>query len=149
MTKLIIPLLSFLLGNAKGFFKEPSVAITQQLVLHTRALILLAVTTLGSLALSCVGISLLIANIAGILDKGDGFEFSGGTWVYLAMTLVFGGTLIWSLRKSTWLQSVGLQEPPASQAKKGSPIENALALLVMDFVDERQRKRQEKSEQSA
>jgi hypothetical protein len=140
--KFLIPLLSFFLGNAKNFFREPSEAITQQVVMHARAITLLAICAIGSLALSCVGISLLIANIATQLDASSEFHFTAGTWVYLGMTLFFGLGLVITMRKETWLGSVGFAGRKEQPAKKGSPIENAIALVVMDFLEERQKRRE-------
>ena len=139
--KFLLPLLSFFLGNAKGFFQAPSQAITQQVILHVRSITVLIVATIGSLALSCVGVSLFISNLAGQLDAASEFHFTPGTYLYLSMTVICGGILFWTLRRDTWLKAVGFQEKQQAQ-KKGSPIENALALLVMDFLEERQHRRQ-------
>ncbi|MFV8259474.1 hypothetical protein ACNQKP_16825 [Bdellovibrio bacteriovorus] len=143
----LLPLISFFIGNAKSLFKEPGIAFTQQLVLHLRALTFVLVSTIGSLALSCVGISLFIASLAGQLDKGEEFQITGGMIVYLAMTLVSAGVLIYSLNKKTWLKALGFVEKPAA-AKQSGALENAVALLVMDYVEERQSKRAKTSEAS-
>jgi uncharacterized membrane protein YuzA (DUF378 family) len=139
--KFLIPLLSFFLGNAKNFFREPSQAITQQVVMHARAITLLAICAIGSLALSCVGISLFIANLAAQLDGPGEFHFTSGTYLYLGMTVVFVIALIFTMRKETWSKSVGGGEKKEAP-KKGSPIENAIALVVMDFLEERQQRRE-------
>ncbi len=139
--KFLLPLISFLIGNAGSFFKEPRQAITQQVILHIRSITILAVSAIGSLALACVGVSLLIANLAGQLDATTEFHFTYGTYLYLAMTLFFGGVLFWTLRRDTWLKAVGFQEKQQA-AKKGNVLENALALIVMDFLEERQHRRQ-------
>ncbi|MEN0057545.1 MAG: hypothetical protein AAGB31_01820 [Bdellovibrio sp.] len=139
----LLPLFSFLLGNAKGLFKEPGIAFTQQLVLHLRSLTLVLVSTLGSLALSCVGLSLLISSIAGQLDKNEDFHFTGGMIVYTIMTLLAGGTLLASLRRKTWLKALGFDEKPTTANKQSGALENAVALLVMDYIEERQSRRQQ------
>lgn len=143
----LLPIISFFIGNAKSLFKEPGIAFTQQLVLHLRALTFVLVSTIGSLALSCVGISLFIASLAGQLDKGEEFQITGGMIVYLVMTVISAGTLIFSLNKKTWLKALGFAEKPAA-AKQSGALENAVALLVMDYVEERQSKRAKTSEAS-
>lgn len=139
----LLPLLSFFIGNAKSLFKEPGVAITQQLALHLRALTMVLVSTLGSLALTCVGLSLFIASLAGQLDKDEAFSFSASMLVYLGMTVVSSGILIYSLNRKTWMKALGFAEKPAAPKQSGA-LENAVALLVMDYVEERQSKRSEK-----
>lgn len=139
--KILLALISFFLGNAKSFFREPSQALTQQLVLRIRAITVLAVTAIGSLALACVGVSLLIANLAGQLDADRDFQMTAGTFLYLGMTAVFSGVLFWALRRETWLKAAGFQEQRPTQKQSGA-LESALALIVMDFLEERQQRRQ-------
>ncbi|AHZ86234.1 hypothetical protein [Bdellovibrio bacteriovorus] len=143
----LLPLISFFIGNAKSLFKEPGIAFTQQLVLHLRALTFVLVSTIGSLALSCVGTSLFIASLAGQLDKGEEFQITGGMIVYLVMTVISAGVLIYSLNKKTWLKALGFVEKPVAPKQSGA-LENAVALLVMDYVEERQSKRAKTSEAS-
>ncbi len=143
--KFLLPLLSFFLGNAKSLFKEPSVALTQQLVLHVRTITILLTSAIGSLALSCVGVSLFIASIAKQADLNEDFTISPAMCIYLAMTVIFAGILFYSLRRKTWLSNLGFEEKPAP-AKQSGALENAIALLVMDFVEERQSRRKEPTE---
>lgn len=140
--KFLLPLLSFFLGNAKSLFKEPSVALTQQLVLHVRTITILLTSAIGSLALSCVGVSLFIASIARQLDLNEDFTITPAMCVYLGMTVVFAGILFYSLRRKTWLSNLGFEEKP-TPAKQSGALENAVALLVMDFVEERQSRRKD------
>lgn len=147
MMKFILPLLSFLIGNAKGFIKEPAEAFSIQLAERVRSLTTLLVAVIGSLALGCVGLSLFIASIASQLDKNEEFHVSGGMVVYLCLTVVAIGILIYSLRSKTWMKSLGFEERPQQQApggKRSGALENAVALLVMDFIDERKSRRDEK-----
>lgn len=142
--KILLALASFFLGNAKILFREPSQALTQQLVLRIRSITILAVTAIGSLALACVGISLLIANIASHLDAERDFQMSGGTFLFLGMTVVFGFVLFWALRKETWIKAISAQESPKTQKNSGA-LESALALVVMDFLEERKHRRSDRT----
>lgn len=144
----LLPLLSFFIGNAKNLFKQPSIDLTQQVVLHLRALTMVLVSTIGSLVLSCVGISLLVSNIAGQLDRTEEFQFTGGTILFSILSVVSLGILFYSLRRNTWLRALGFEEKRQAPKQSGA-LENAVALLVMDFVEERQKKRSEKSDVSA
>ncbi|WP_246845679.1 hypothetical protein [Bdellovibrio sp. ZAP7] len=148
MMKFILPLLSFLIGNAKGFIKEPAEAFSQQLAMRVRSLTTLLVAVIGSLALGCVGLSLFIASIASQLDKNEEFHVSGGMIVYLCLTVVSIGVLIYSLSSKTWMKSLGFEEKPSQAASTGKrasgALENAVALLVMDYIDERKSRRDER-----
>jgi hypothetical protein len=142
MTKLLIPLISFFIGNASKLFKEPGQALTQQLVLHVRSITLLIVSTIGSLVLFLVGASFLVSYIVNQVEKDGGFQATTGFIIYTAMVLVSGGVLTYSLRSKTWLKSLGMQTQAEPQAKKSGAIESAVALLIMDFVEERQARRE-------
>ena len=146
--KLLIPVLSFLLGNAKNFMKEPSAAITQQLVLHIRSIGLLITGCVGSLALFCVGLSLFISRLATQFDATEEFHFTVSLGIYLGMTVLFGGVLAFCLRRKTWMKAMGFAERATGEEprKKSGALESAVALLVMDFVEERQSRRKHKNE---
>jgi hypothetical protein len=148
MMKFILPLLSFLIGNAKGFIKEPAEAFSIQLAERVRSLTTVLVAVIGSLALGCVGLSLFIASIASQLDKNEDFHVSGGMAVYLGLTVVAIGVLIYSLRSKTWMKSLGFEEKPqqapSAGGKRSGALENAVALLVMDYIDERKSRRDDK-----
>ena len=148
MMKLLIPVLSFLLGNAKNFMKEPSAAITQQLVLHIRSIGLLVTGCVGSLALFCVGLSLFISRLATQFDSSEDFHFTVSLGIYLGMTVMFGGVLAYCLRRKTWMTAMGFADRSSAEEsrKKSGALESAVALLVMDFVEERQSRRKQKSE---
>jgi flagellar basal body-associated protein FliL len=151
MMKFILPLLSFLIGNAKGFIKEPAEAFSQQLAMRVRSLTTLLVSVIGSLALGCVGLSLFIASIASQLDKNEEFHVSGGMMVFLGLTVVSIGVLVYSLSSKTWMKSLGFEEKPpqapSAGSKRSGALENAVALLVMDYIDERKSRRDEKHQQ--
>lgn len=154
MIKYLLPLISFFMGSAKNLFKEPGVALTQQLVLHLRAIGLMMATIIGSLTLFCVGMSLFISRFATQFDHPEGFTFTISMGIFLGLTVISIGVLAYSLRKKTWLEAMGFGQkatPPPGVGGKGGALESAVALLVMDFIEERQSRRKEKesSEQSA
>lgn len=142
--KFLIPLLTLFLGNMKSFFRDSSTAITQQVVMKIRSLTQVLVSTIASVVLSCVGISLLIVNLAGQLDKNEDFRFTPGMILYLSLTVIAVGILIYSLRQRTWLKALNFEEK--TKVKKDSqsrPLEAAIAMLILDFVEERQSRRTE------
>lgn len=137
----ILPLLSFFMGHAKSFIKEPGIAFTQQLVIHIRALTILLVAIISSLTLSLVGVSLFISSLANQLDKQEGVSFTGGMTLYLGVTLVSLAFLAYSLSHKKWLKTSGLVDKPKSERSPGT-LESAISLLVMDFVQERRHRRE-------
>ncbi|MNL57371.1 hypothetical protein D3C87_1809270 [compost metagenome] len=68
--------------------------------------------------------------------------------IYLAMVVVSGGVLVYSLRSKTWLAALGMQAVNEQAPKKSGALESAVALLVMDFVEERQARRHQDSDGS-
>lgn len=153
MIKFLIPLLSFFLGNSKSFFKEPGEALTLQLALKIRSIAILVVVTMASLALSCVGISLLVAKFAQQMDAEGSFFWTPGLSIYLGLTVLAIGTLIYSLNRKTWMTQLGYIQNSASQSPGrqggGRPLENAVAMLIMDFVEERQKRREKRKSQES
>lgn len=138
---LLLPLLSFLLGNAKNMFKQSGTALSQQMVLHVRAVSIVLITGIGSLVIFCTTLCFLISNVAAQLDQEEGFSFTGSTLVFSITAAISLAVLLFSLRRKTWLNTVGLQQ---SETKKTtSPIESAIALLIMDFVESRKEQRKE------
>ncbi len=138
---IFLALVSFLLGNAKSLFKQSSTAISQQMVLHVRAIVMLLVACIGSLAIFCTSICLFIASVASQFEKSDAFNFSTVQVIYLITVIVSLVVLVHSLRRQTWLNIMDYKQAETKSA--GSPIENALALLVVDFVESRQATRHE------
>lgn len=144
--KFLLPILSFLLGNAKNFFEKPREALSQQLVLRLRALVAILISCIGSLVLFCVGASLLANHIAVLLDSPSGFSWTTGVCVYTGWSVLTFVILLISLRRGTWLKAMGFgTTPEAAASKKTGPLENAVALLVMDFLEERQRRRRDEA----
>lgn len=138
---IFLTLVSFFLGQARAAFKQSSATITQKIVLHARAMATVVVMCLGALAVFCTSLCLLIASIAGQFEKNDDFSFSTVQSIYLLATFISLGVLLFSLRRETWLNIMGYKE--ATAGPSGSTIENALALLVVDFVESRQAQRRE------
>ncbi len=148
MIKFLIPLLSFFLGNAKGFLKEPGEALTQQLVLKIRSITILLVMTIAALALSCVGISLSVVEFAKQMDLEGHFTWTAGLTIYLFLTILSMGTLAYSLSRKAWVHQTGFSDRDSSKTKATQrPLENALTLLLMDFIEERKSRRENRKSQ--
>lgn len=140
--KILMLLGSFILGNAKALFKNPGEALTQQIILNIRALTVVILSSIGGLALFCCGIYMLVSNVATQLDAGGPLQATATLIVASSLSLISLGVMIFSLRAQTWLRATGFQNASAKKSKQTSPIESAIALLVMDFIKERERQRE-------
>jgi hypothetical protein len=144
--KILFMLATFLIGNSKNLFKQHSSALTEQIVLNVRALATIILSSVGALALFCSGFYMLLSHIAVQWDQNGGLHFSATLIISAALTLVSLGTLIYCLKPTTWLKATGLQQPPPQNSarasgKASSPIEGAVANLIMDFVHQREQSR--------
>jgi len=149
MMKYLIPLITLFLSNYKHLFQDQGTALTQQVILHIRAVAKVLVFAIASLVLSCVGISLLISSLATQLDKNEGFALTNSMLVYIGMTVVALAGLFYSLRQKTWLKVLKTEEKQKAASHKSGALESAVALLVLDFVEERQSRRKNPEPASA
>lgn len=143
--KILFMLTTFLLGNSKNLFKQHSSALTEQIVLNVRALATIILSSVGALALFCSGFYMLLSHIAVQWDQNGGLHFTATLLISASLTILSLGTLIYCLKPTTWLKATGLQQTQqisaARGAKAGSPIEGAVANLIMDFVHQREQSR--------
>ena len=140
--KILLLLVSFLAGNMKNLFKAPGEALTKQFVLAFRALSVVILSSIGAMAVFCTGIVMFVSNIATQLDQSGEVKMTAGFGLTLALTIISLAVLIYNMREKTWLKATGFQFAEEPPAKTSGALENAIALLVMDFVKERQNRRQ-------
>lgn len=141
-------LFSFLIEKYKSEFQPQASFLTEGIILKIRKMVFLF-----SLLVSAVfGFSLIfikfIEEIGLQFENGNGLSFSGhlaaATFGLLSFAIVF----VYAIDRKRWTQSDAQKEqqkpPPAARAP--SPLEEALALLVADFVKERQLNREFKDQ---
>ncbi len=104
---------------------------SRQLVLHSRKLIIVGLIALASTALFCVGIAMVVVELA---QKIENPVMVGSILAGIALVALY-----LSLRKKQWLKTANVEEKTVS--KEPGPIELALALLITDIVTERQQQR--------
>lgn len=140
--KLLLLLGSFLIGNIQSLFKNPREALTQQIILKIRALTALLLTSVGALALFCCGFYMFLSHVATQLDNSGAVQWTATLVISASLSLASLWVLIFSLRSKAWLKATGLQASSAkSSGKQTSPLENAVALLIVDFIKEREQRR--------
>lgn len=106
-----------------------------QLLITARKLILLALLALGAMTLFCVGIVIVVADLARQVENP--------MIIGIVLSLSSAIVLLICFQKKSWIKTkpVIIDQGP----KIPSPIETALALLITDIVSERQTKRNETS----
>lgn len=104
-----------------------------QLLITARKLILLALLALGAMTLFCVGIVIVVADLARQVENP--------MIIGIVLSLSSAIVLLICFQKKSWIKTkpVSVDQGP----KIPSPIETALALLITDIVSERQTKRNE------
>jgi hypothetical protein len=106
--------------------------LSRQFLLLLRKFLILTLVALGSVLLFCVGVAIVVVDLARYIERP---ALLGG-----ALALLAGITIMICLRQRAWLKVADL--PDAGSLPKGpGPMEQALALLITDLVEERKAKR--------
>lgn len=136
-------IMAFKFGQTGGL-AEKSQALTANVVNHVRYMVMLALIAIAALALFCVGVSMMLEDVLKNIDLNGGFTNTATFYGSLTLTLITLGTICYCMREKTWLKATGIEkdeEKKSSGPAQTSPIENALALVITDFVQERQQQR--------
>jgi hypothetical protein len=102
-----------------------------QLLITVRKLILLGLVALGAMALFCVGVAIIVADLARQIENP--------MIIGIVLSLFSVIVLIICFQKKAWVKTKPTPTEPLAHVP--SPIEAALALLITDIVSERQLKR--------
>lgn len=142
-------IMAFKFGQTGGL-AEKSQELTANVVNHVRHIVTIALIAIAALALFCVGVSMMLEDVLKNIDLHGAFTSTATFYGSLALTLITLGTICYCMREKTWLKVTGIEkeEEKRSQASSAStsPMETALALVITDFVQERQHQRsQEKT----
>jgi uncharacterized membrane protein YidH (DUF202 family) len=136
--------LNYFLGK-KNFIGEKSLEISAEILNQLRRILILVVLTIGSLALFCMGMSYLIERFLNNLDNGQAL-FTPSIWFILTFLVICIGVMIYATRKQNWLDIFKAEKkeeaaPPAPVG--GNAIESVISLLILDFIKERELKREQ------
>lgn len=135
--------LNYFLGK-KSLISEKSLEISAEILNQLRRILILVVLTIGSLALFCMGMSYLIERFLNNLDNGQ-FLFTPSVWFILGFQLICIGVMVYATRKQNWLDIFKAEKketPLAQMPSSGHPIESVVSLLILDFIKERELKRE-------
>ena len=141
--------LNYFLGK-KNFIGEKSLEISAEILNQLRRILILVVMTVGSLALFCMGMSYLIERFLNNLDNGQAL-FTPSIWFILCFLIICIGVMVYATRKQNWLdifraEKKEISHPPVPAG--GNAIESVLSLLILDFIKEREQKREQEKNHS-
>lgn len=139
-----------------NLISERSLEISAEILNQLRRILILTVLTVGSLALFCMGMSLLIERLLNNLDQSQ-MIMTPSIWFLLGFQALCIIVILYATQKKKWLEIFKQEklekEEKFSQYNRGpligSQLESVLALLVMDFIKEREanREKAQKSEE--
>lgn len=140
--------LNYFLGK-KNFIGEKSLEISAEILNQLRRILILVVMTVGSLALFCMGMSYLIERFLNNLDNGQAL-FTPSIWFILGFLVICIGIMVYATRKQNWLDIFKSEkkEVQAPVPVGGNAIESVISLLILDFIKERESKREQEKHHS-
>lgn len=136
--------LNYFLGK-KNLIGEKSLEISAEILNQLRRILILVVLTVGSLALFCMGMSYLIERFLNNLDNGQSL-FTPSIWFILGFLIICIGVMVYATRKENWLdifKSEKKEQPAVPAPVGGNAIESVISLLILDFIKERELKREQ------
>lgn len=145
-------LFTFLMGKYNvfaGMAKPQTQFFTEAIILKIRKMMVL----FSSLMIAAIGMSLTFAKslelIGAQLDQPSGLSLNGALSGTLVGFVLFGALFLVCLSKKRWTEAETPVKRTASSYshRSSSPLEEAFALLVTDFVKEREYKRETKRQQ--
>lgn len=141
-------LISFLVGkfnnSHRPSLKESVYSIVEEAVLKSRKPVALLLGGLASVLILCGGIFISILDLTRQYDQAGFVQFTATLGAGLALVVLTLGAFAW-IFMSAWpgakerAAEKRLQEEQAP--REASTLEQALATLVLDFVKEREQKR--------
>jgi hypothetical protein len=149
MLKFITLLISYFMGKFNASGSESSIKfLTAALIQKTRKIALL----FGIITLASIGLSLSL--MKAIQDAGAWFEknyvmnFSPGFFLALIGAAGFFALFLYATSEARWTEK-DEDKPQETKHSVASPFEEAISLLIMDFVREREFNREKKQTQEA
>jgi len=136
--------INYFIGG-RSMLGEKSLEISAEILNQLRRILILVVMTIGSLALFCMGVSHLIERFLNNIDNGQAI-FTPSVWFILGFLAICAGIMVYATRKQNWMDIFrsGRQEQQMQQNNHVAPgnLESVLSLLVLDFIKERESKRE-------
>ena len=127
---------------------EKSQVISAHMVNVTRQMMMIVLVSFGALAIFCSSFAISLYFSLKAIDENGHFVWSNTNTVGLVICILAAMTFYFCLRQETWKKVIKLEDEEEEKQKKTesaahtSPIEEAIGLLIKDFVAERAFKRE-------
>jgi hypothetical protein len=149
MIKFFTYFISFLIGRYNSFAKPSAMVIIDQVLLRTRKLLMTSMISLIASLLLTGGVIISLIEFTRQIDRFQIVWPSATLIGGLALTLISLATLIYAFTSKAFdLRYVKKASPTEQIPRTPSPLEEALSVLVMDFIKERREERQKPSEKT-
>lgn len=142
--------------NLAGMGFDKALELSQELIQQIRRILILFAVTFAALLLFLLGMHFFIIRLLDQLDKGE-FALTNSIIFLLLFNAACILTIVYSTTRKTWSKAFAEKEEmtskPASQPSQAkmdsAPIESAISLLILDFIKEREWKRQQQTGQTS
>jgi hypothetical protein len=141
---------SYFIGR-KSLIAERSLEISAEILNQLRRILILTVLTFGALVLFCMGMSYMIERLLDNLDKGV-FILTPSIWFIFIFQLVCLGIILFATNKKKWLdifksgnKEYSSEKSALTPAAGHGQLESVISLLIMDFIREREFKREQQT----
>lgn len=133
----------FLRQTQKSF--DPA-EISRQILTQVKKMLQSLIILLVGSVIFCMLIGHLITRTLDLLDQG-GFHFSNSIILLLVLVIIDLAIIVYVLNKTIKEdQAEAAREIPQASSSASSPIESAIAALIIDFVRQREVSREESRE---
>lgn len=140
---------SFIFGKLNSrppSFKESAFAIFEEVTFKSRKAITLILGAAACVLILCGGLFMSLVDLTTQYDREGLIRFTASFGTGLSLVVLSLGVFVW-IFKFAWPGARDrreVREEAPAHTHRGGPLEQALATLVMDFVKERELRREER-----
>ncbi len=144
-------LVSFLAGQGKAFLQTNTEAVSRRIANNARRVAALLAAAIVSIILFCSGVEMAYGAVVAAFEAGQGWSWSPALAGGLLLSAVAGYGLVSSLSEKRWMKAVGANEAnnEAPKAAGPSPVESAVAVLLLELSDQLRARREAAPSESA
>lgn len=153
--KILEILLAFLSTQGKAFFAANTEAVGERIANNARRVAMLISANVIAVVLFCAGFKMAYGDVVATLKDGYGWTWTPGLIGGLILTSLASIGLWWSFSEDRWRRAVSSEGEESAREKEGSsgsrsgggsPIENAIAVILLEIAQEMRSRRKSKSD---
>lgn len=147
--KILEILLAFLSTQGKAFFAANTEAVGERIANNARRVAMLISANVIAVVLFCAGFKMAYSDAVATFEKGYGWSWTPGVIGGLILTSLASVGLWWSFSEDRWRRAVSSESEERAreeeaQAAGPSPIENAIAVILLEIAHEMRARRSKK-----